>query len=272
MFNHNNGAVFSNKITIADFLNLFKKYWREFFLTSSLGIIASIIYLWLTPNQYQATFYVQMAQISHPSPSGRTIINAEDPNILITRMKIPSYYSDKQIQVCGLENSQKPYEDLVAAIKSSIPKNATSIIELKVFGNSKSDLITCSESIFEGIKKSQDNIVDNHLDNENNLLNINIDRLNYLRGLMSKSTDSSHSTSAFYLLTHNEYISLEQEVLRLKENIRANEAMRTRLLSPIYVFSKPVAPDIKGVILIGVMAGIFAGFFLVMIKKSRMIN
>ncbi len=79
---------------IVDFLvDFLFESWIVIILTGLLGLFGSIVYLVLTPNQYQAIAYIHMAQIS-ANNNNTTInplgVNIEDPNLLIARLKLPT--------------------------------------------------------------------------------------------------------------------------------------------------------------------------------------
>ncbi len=59
-FNSNN----EDEISVKDIIDFLIESWKAIILTGLLGLVGSIAYVWVTPNQYQATAQIQMAQIS----------------------------------------------------------------------------------------------------------------------------------------------------------------------------------------------------------------
>lgn len=264
MMNKNNSSKLLNPISLIDFLYLLKKSWAVIFWSFFAGVITSLIYLWLTPNQYQALAQIRMAQTIHYGQANLT--NVEDSNLLISRLRAPSSFSKEQIKACDLENSRAPYEDLVNVIKLSAPKSTSSIVELRVNGSSGGLAIQCAESIFEAIKNYQNHIVDLHLAEVRSLLSLREERLRKVMETTSQVEKSNNQFLAIYLLTNNELNSLRQEIFRLKNNIDTVELSRTQLVSPIYAFQDPLIPNTKVIILLGIMGGILLGLLLVSIK------
>ena len=127
-FNPNLNSNIEDEISLKDIVDFLVESWKAIILTGLLGLVGSIVYLWVTPSQYQAIAQIQMAQISVNSNSNSNSntnplgINIEDPSMLMARLKLPTSYSDHEIKVCGFESSAAPSEALVAAAKFSAVK------------------------------------------------------------------------------------------------------------------------------------------------------
>jgi LPS O-antigen subunit length determinant protein (WzzB/FepE family) len=259
-----------DEISLKDIVNFLVESWMAIVLTGLLGIVGSVTYLLITPNQYQATAQIQMAQIStnnsnNISPLG---VNVEDPNLLMARLKLPTTYSAQEIKDCGFESSPAVYEVLAATTKFSAVKGVGSIIELKINRGSKEIAITCAQSLFENIKASQNQIIKPYVDEAKTLLVKYQDRLTNSQSLISRADRSGAALSAAYLANRDEVKFLTEEILRLNAFITSSHTRQAKLVSPIYASDNPVAPKKKIALIAGLFAGLFFGLLLMLGKRG----
>jgi capsular polysaccharide biosynthesis protein len=265
-FNSNN----EDEISLKDIIDFLVESWKSIILTGLLGLVGSIAYLWVTPNQYQATAQIQMAQISansnnNTNPLG---VNIEDPNLLMARLKLPTTYSAQEIKACGFESSANPSETLVASAKFSAVKGVGSMIELKINRDNKETAIACAKSLFENIKASQNEIIKPYTEEAKTLLVKYQDRLTNSQSLVSRADKSGAALSAAYLANRDEVKFLTEEILRLNTFITTAETRQAKLVSPIYASDIPVAPKKKIALIAGLFAGLFLGLLLMLGKRG----
>ncbi len=268
--------ISEKEITLSDLVYFFLESWKRLILSVVLGILGATIYIGLTPNQYQATAQIQMAQISinnnaNAGTNSNTgtnsfIVNVEDSNSVMARLKLPTAYSTEEIKACGLETSEAPFEKLASIIKFSGVKGGA-VIELKINLNSKEIAISCAQALFENIKRYQNQIIKPDIEEAKVLLLKNNDRLANLQILIAEADKFGPANLAAYFSSRDEVKFLLQEVLRLNSFIAMADSKQTKLLSPIYVPASPVFPNKKIIILIGVMTGLFLGFFSLWIRR-----
>lgn len=259
-----------DEISLGDIIDFLVESWRVIILTGILGVLSSVAYLLITPNQYQATAQIQMAQISASKNNNNTNplgINIEESSALIARFKLPSNYSTQEIVACDFESSKLPFEDLVAAVKFSVVKGVESMIELKINRESKELAITCAQSIFDSIKTSQNKIVKPYIEESKILLVKYQDRLANSQSIVSRADKSGAALSAAYLASRDEVKFLTDEILRLNAFVEAADSRQTKLVSPIYVSDDPVFPKKKIALVVGLLAGLFLGLFLAIVRK-----
>jgi capsular polysaccharide biosynthesis protein len=262
-----------DEISLRDIIDFLVESWKAIILTGLLGLVGSIAYLWVTPNQYQAIAQIQMAQItansnsnsnSNTSPMG---VNIEDPILLMARLKLPTTYSAQEIKACSFESSATPSEALVAAAKFSVVKGVGSIIELKINRDNKEAAITCAQSLFEKIKASQNEIIKPYIEEAKTLLVKYQERLNNSQLLISLVDKSGAALSA-YLANRDEVKFLTEEILRLNTIISIADTRQAKLVSPIYVSDIPVAPKKRIALVTGLFAGLFLGLLLMLGKRG----
>ena len=268
--NPNFNSNIEDEISLKDFIDFLVESWKAIVLTGILGLVGSIAYLWVTPNQYQAIAQIQMAQIVANSnnniyPLG---INIEDPNLLIARLKLPTTYSTQEIKACGFESSAASSEALATVAKFSLVKGVGSIVELKINRDNKETAIACAQSLFENIKSSQNEVVKPYIQEAKILLVKYQDRLTNSQSLVSRADKSGAALSATYLANRDEVKFLTEEILRLNSFIASADTRQTKLVSPIYASDAPVEPKKKIALIAGLFAGLFLGLLLMLVKRG----
>ena len=269
MSDQNLNPIIEDEISLKDIVDFIVESWKTIVLTGLLGLVGSIIYLWVTPNQYQATAQLQMAQINSSSNITNPLgINIENPSLLLVRLKLPSTYSALEIKACGLESSTAPSEALTAIAKFSAVKGVESMIELKINRDSKEDAITCAKSLFENIKASQNQLVKPYIEDAKTLLLRYQDRLNNSQSLVSRADKSGAVLSAAYLASRDEIKFLSEEILRLNTFITSADSRQAKLVSPIYASDTPVTPKKRIALIAGLFTGLFLGLLLMLGKRG----
>ncbi len=262
-------TISEDEISIKDIIDFLAESWKSIVLTGLLGLIGSIVYLLMIPNQYQATAQIQMAQIStnnnNTNPLG---VNIEDPNLLMARLRLPSTYSNQEIKACDFESEGAASEALVKVVKFSPVKGVLSMIELKVNRDSKEVAIACAQSLFENIKASQNEIIKPFVEEAKTLLVKYQERLTNSQALVSRADKSGAALSAAYLANRDEVKFLTEEILRLNTFITTADTRQAKLVSPIYASDAPVAPKKKIALIVGLFAGLFLGLLLKLGKRS----
>ncbi len=258
-FNSNN----EDEISVKDIIDFLIESWKAIILTGLLGLVGSIAYVWVTPNQYQATAQIQMAQISvnNTNPLG---VSIEDPNLLMARLKLPTTYSAQDIKACDFESSAAPSEALALSAKFSAVKGVASMIELKINRDNKETAIACVQSLFENIRASQKEIIKPYIEEAKTMLVKYQDRLTNSQSIVSRADKSGAALSAAYLSNRDEVKFLTDEILRLNNFITTADTRQARLVSPIYASDVPVAPKKKIALIAGLCVGLFLGFLLML--------
>lgn len=259
--------ISENEISLRDLLYFFLESWKDIALFGVLGILGAALYIWLTPNQYQATAQIQMAQIqlsqvsiSNNANTGTnpSIVNIEDANSVIARLKLPTAYSAQEIKACGLEAYGAPFEKLVSAVKFSTVKGG-SVIELKINLDSKETAIACAHALFENIRNYQNKIIKPDIEEAKILLLKNNDRLAKIQTLIAEADKFGIANLSAYFSSRDEVKFLLHEITRLNSFVAMVESKQAKFLSPIYVPDYPVSPNKKIIIVVCIMAGIILG-------------
>lgn len=257
-----------DEISLKDIIDFLMESWRAIIGVGLLGLLGSVGFLAVTPNQYEATAQIQMAQISVNNNTNPLGVNVEDPNLLMIRLKSPTTYLSQEIKACGLEDKKAPSEALANIAKFSVVKGVGSLIELKISSDSKEVAISCAQALFESIKTSQNAIIKPFIDEAKDLLIKYEDRLSNSQSLISRADKSGAALSAAYLANRDEAKFLSEEILRLNTFITSADTRQAKLISPIYASDIPVAPKKRISLISGLFGGVFLGLLLMISKRA----
>ncbi len=259
-----------DEISLKDIIDFLMESWKTIVGVGLLGLLGSVGFLAVTPNQYEATAQIQMAQISANNNNNNTNplgVNVEEPNLLMARLKLPTTYSAVEIKACGLEGQKMPAESLVSMSKFSAVKGVGSIIELKIRMESREQAVLCAQALFENIRESQNQIIKPYIEEAKGLLTKYQARLKEAQELVTRADKSGAALSAAYLANRDEVKFLTDESIRLNTFVVAGDARQAKLVSPIYSSEAAVFPKKKITLMVGLLAGLFLGLLLVMIRK-----
>ena len=254
------------EVSILDIILFIKTFWKTIFLFGLIGILCACIFLWATPSRYEAVTLIQMAKISTPqNPLG---INVEEPANLISRMSSSTSLDSAVIAACGLSQLPGAGADLSKAIKLSIPKGLTSVVELKVTRSSGEGAKECAQSIFNQISTSQATMLELKKDSVKARLLILEERLRQDRQLLAKLDNSkSDAVSISYFAILSEKRALEDERDSLILTLSGQGLLGAEMQYPIAVTTKPVYPKKMPSLIMGLMGGMFLGLFIVLSRK-----
>ncbi len=261
--------IADDEISIKDMIDFLMESWKAIIATGILGVAAALTFVMVTPSQYEATAQIQMAQISisnnNTNPLGS---NVELPSLLIARHQVPSTYTEDEIKACGLEGKKMPQESLSKLAKFTPVKGVDSIVELKIRLESKEGALACAQALFANVKESQSLIIKPYIEEAKSLLAKYQVRLQETQALVAKADKSGSALSAAYLANRDEVKFLTDESIRLNALITSGDARQTKLVAPVYVSDLPVFPKKSVSLVVGLLAGLFVGLLLVLLRKA----
>jgi uncharacterized protein involved in exopolysaccharide biosynthesis len=265
--NQSANAIIEDEISIKDIIDFIAESWRITLTSGVIGLLLAIGYLWMTPSKWEATAQIQMAQIRTSSNLNQAAVNIEDPNLLISRLKIPTSYDESIIQSCGLQNQPKAADILANTIKITPVKGLPSIVEIKLHLYSQENAKSCVESIYQWIKKSQEKIAAPLIEDAQARLDEDIQRLLKVKGLIGRADISGGALSIAYFVARDEIKYLTDEIMNLKAVIASGETHQAKLAAPVYVADQSIFPKKNLSSLAGIFAGLFFGFLLALSLK-----
>lgn len=260
--------VQDDEISFNEIIDFLIESWKTIAAVGVLGLLSAVAFIFVTPSQYEAMAQIRIAQIDLGNNTNPLGVNLEDPNTLISRMKLPTTFSEKEVQACKLEKAKNPTDALANGVfKLTAVKGVVSSVELKTFGESKEEALTCAQAIFEKIKDSQHDIMKPYVEEaKTSLLRYQM-RLNDAQSLIARADKSGQALSAVYLANRDELRFLSNETIRLNAIVTGANLLQTKLVSPIYVSDKPVFPKRLASLVQGLLAGFLFGFLYVLARK-----
>jgi capsular polysaccharide biosynthesis protein len=258
-----------DEISLKEIIDFLIESWKTIVGVGVLGLLSAVTFIFVIPSQYEATAQIRMAQIDLRNTTNPLGVNLEDPNTLISRMKLPTAFSEKEVQACKLEKSKFPTEALANnVVKLTAVKGVASLVELKVRGESKEEALACAQAIFQNIKDSQHYIMKPYIEEAKTLLLKYQVRLNDAQRVIASADKSGQALSAAYLANRDELKFLSDETIRLNAIIAAGDTRHTKLVSPIYASDESVFPKMTVSLVLGLLAGLFLGLLYVLARKA----
>jgi capsular polysaccharide biosynthesis protein len=256
-----------DEVSLKDIINFLVESWKTMLGVGCLGFLGVVLFLAVTPNQYEAIAQIQMAQMSTNNNTNPLGANVEDPNLLILRLKLPTTYSAAEIKACSSEGQKMSAETIVAISKFSAIKGVGSIVELKIRLESREQAIACVQALFENIRESQNQIIKPYIEEAKVLLIKYQARLKEAQGLVARADKSGAALSAAYLANRDEVKFLTDEIIRLNTFVTAGDARQAKLVSPIYSSEASVYPKKRIILIVGLLASLFLGCLIAIVRK-----
>lgn len=257
-----------DEISLLDILHFLKGAYKTILILGAVGLAISVVYLTVTPKQYEAVVQIAMAQIgtanNNLNPLG---INIEEPSLLIARLSQPTSFPTQVLGACGLKEGANAAATLSKSIKLALPKGVANVVELKTFGKSPEAALTCAQAIFELIKTTQAQIVAPYIEEAKLKLADDNERLAKAKDLVAKADKSGSAMGAVYLSTRDEIRFLLDEITALKNVVTSNQSRATRLVAPIYASDTPLAPKKRVALAAGLFGGLFLGLMLALARQ-----
>jgi LPS O-antigen subunit length determinant protein (WzzB/FepE family) len=262
------GAAEASEISLLDILRFLKGAYKTICFFGALGLVAAIIYLVVTPKQYEASVQITMAQIgatnNNINPLG---VNIEEPALLILRLSSLTSFTPEVIAACGLQDQANASVSLSKSIKLTPAKGVASVVELKTFGGTPQAARACALGVFDLIKTTQAQIVAPYIEEAKVKLADDEERLQNAKDLVARSDKSGSAMSASYFATRDEIRYLLDEITALKNVVTSNQKRVTRMVAPIYASDAPIAPKKRMVLAAGLFGGLFLGLLLALARQ-----
>lgn len=145
---------YEDEISIFDIIKLLKDKWRSLVFITLVCSMIGLLWALLAPKKYEATAHIQMAMVGVSGKDESKTFPVEDPKIFIEKLKLPSFYTEKNYVDCDVTGSANPGADLVKYLKPSLNKNAP-IISISYRSDSVEKAHKCVESVIDNIRISQ---------------------------------------------------------------------------------------------------------------------
>jgi len=259
-----------SELGLVDIALFLRGNWKTFLISICVGVSLAIIFLTFYPKQYEAISQMQVAQlVTNKNNNGETsIINVENPAILMNRLKSPLTYDENILRVCDLPNNASA---MAVAVKSNIPKGATNTLEIKFKSKTKDAAIECLAQLFLLIQSQEIKLTQPYVEEMNQRIDEINTRIKLNQEILEKSAQLPlGSWSYFFNLDEIRRLYAERD--NLKNVINLTHVYKAKLLIPPYSMDRPVSPNFYKVILIGLGAGIIFALFFIFLRKRTEVS
>ena len=252
-----NDITHDDEISLADVLAFLQDAWKTILGIGIAGGLASGGFLALTPAQYEAEAMIEMAQIRASGPNGGSVMSPiEPPALLIERLRNPSAYTPEAIQACAAGEARFDGESMATLVKASIPKNVSSVAELKVRRSTPALAEQCAKGLFEMVSRQQAALLKPQQEEMRATLAGLQTRFGENQSYVAKAEKTGLS-GMVYLTRRDESMYLIQQINELQRAL-VREA-QARLVSPVYASPQQVFPKRSLTLMLGLMGGVVLG-------------
>lgn len=255
------------ELSLKDVVDFLHGAWKTVVITTVIGLIWAIVYLVITPKQYEAVAHIKMAQISLINPANPFGTPVEDPVSLIARMQMPTNYDTGVVDACNYQDLPQAATQLSKALKLTAPKGLTNTVELKVLAKSPEIAKSCAQAVVDKIAQLQMQFAKPFVEEAKLKLAQDNDRIEAARKLIAKADQSGSAMSAAYLSARDEITYFLTDREKMLDLINSAQQRGTKLISPIYASENPVLPKKVPHLVAGLCAGLFMGLAIALSRR-----
>jgi hypothetical protein len=276
----NKDLIAKNSIPL-NFFEIIFEFWKTILAWVFFCALAGWAYFYFAPKEYQASAQINLPVIADSrnpnlfssipviadsrNPNLFSSILVEEPAKLILRMSIPTIYTPQTIQECRLAIPEVSGEVLAKKVKLTSLKGSTSLVELKINGNSPDYVEACFLAVFNLITSLQENLIAQYINKLKTLLNTQQELLTKASQTIARLEKLDSVYTVKYLSLSEEIRYRSDQVMILKTIIASHETALPALTAPIYV-SRPDATSMISMVLSGASLGFLMGFLFVFFR------
>ena len=246
-------------ISLRDIVNFFKYHGKKIISFGIAGLILASAYVIFAPKKYEASWQMQMAQMSSNS-------NIEEPAALVQRLRSPTTYSIEVQQVCGMPKSGEFGEYLNKKLEVQPVKNMTTAVEMKLRTSNHEQTKRCAEQLVSMIITQQSKFAEAALATTQAQLIQYVQTLAEEQRQLEKS-NKSQLGSLDVLLKIDKIRWLREQIDAAQQAIKFAQMNPTKLLVPIYAPAKPVSTKLELTLIFGLLLGLMLGVLYALAKE-----
>ncbi len=264
--------VLENEITIWDILDFVIESWKIIAVTSLVGGLLGLGYGAILPPEYQATANIQVAKVSGS--------DVEQPSLLLEKLKLPEYYSQKTHIACELVENQNPGELLAKRLSPKLAKTLSMVV-ISYKAGSPEIVEKCLDSVINDIRINQGLLAKPIIENKKkDLVGLReqLKSSELILNILPKTnmsfdfSDSNFHTSSLLLNMivnkGNEIKDLKRLINDLEVKLIEPQTKEALLITPIYAFKQKSFFSVFKVFVKGLIAGLFFGIIVRICQKA----
>ncbi len=265
-------TISEDEISLKDIIDFLAESWKIIVLGGVAGGLLGLGYGLITPAKYQATANIQVAKVAGT--------DVEAPALLVEKLKMPMYYSQKTYVACNVMDKLEPGEVIAKTLKPTLTKTAP-IITISYREESREDAQKCLESVLDDVRSNQSLLAKPIFESKTNqLLNLKLklESAEKIVKILPKNnagfdfSDSKFSASTLLLATtlskENEIKDLRTAINDLEIALVEPQTKGAFLTTPIYAPQQKVSPKLTMILIGGLVAGLFIGLLGMMGKRA----
>jgi len=252
-------------INLLDVYDFFRAGWKTLAVSGFLGCSIGVGAAFLWPEKYEASTLIQPARVLNN--------DVESQAVLAEKMRSPTYYSAKTLEVCRMTNRPDPRLALTTQLAPKVARQSA-FVAISFRAPSAQLAGDCLEAVLADVKSNQHEIAAPQIELAQLQITKQKERLKQAEDFLDtfgdgKSlfnfNDAKFSASSLLIATLQ---ARQAEITELKNSIQASEkaltppqTRPTSFATPIYFPAQRVEPKRTWVVLAGVVAGLSIGFF-----------
>jgi len=246
------------EISLNDLVDFIKSNWKRIVLFGIVGLLLSSAYVVLAPREYGAIWQMVMAQLSN----NNNLSNSENPVALIERLRFPTTYPVEVQQQCGMQHDKDIGDYLNQRLEVQVINNLPNAVQFKYRANSQAQAKQCAEALVMMVVQQQQGLI------ESQLTVSKIQLARYQKSLAEEKRNfekMNNDIIGFAYLARIERLTfLRERIDALQTDIFLDQNYPAKLTAPIYASSKPIAPKVRLVLMLGILFGLMLGLLYVL--------
>lgn len=186
---------------------------------------------------------------------------------MIQRLRSPTVYASEVKQSCGMPGNGEFGDYLGGILIVNSFKNLANSIDMKVIASSPEEAKRCADSLVTMIVAQQRSLIEERLSGRQELMR-EMQQVLKREQLFSLKIKNLQIGNFEHFAKLNRINTLLMRIDALHEEILMSEKFPTKLLSPMYVSSKPVSPRINVVIIFGMALSLLLGVLYAMGREG----
>lgn len=258
----------TDDISTRDIADILRRRWSGVLFSCLAGLLGAIVYIVITPSQYEASWDLQMAQLLGNTGKNMGFSNSEEPGSLIERLRLQTTYPNQVLQSCRIGKEAGVGQYLNGMLKVILVKNAPSTVTMKLRANSPDIARSCALAIVGMIAQQQKGIIEERMTATRERLAAYQQALEEEEQSFAKLRINNSASNLAYLLRLEKLNLLLERTDQLEQDILMSQKYPAKLLAPIYVSNEPVSPRVGLIIAAGLLIGLISGALFAAIRES----
>jgi uncharacterized protein involved in exopolysaccharide biosynthesis len=258
-----------DEISLWELLDQTRKGWQWLAGSVAVGLVGALGFVLISPDQYEAKAVIQSQTFSIIFTTTIIKTDLEPVAQTVERLRLATFYNDEMVKVCGVGSAK----DLADKVKVNLIKGSN-IFSINYQAESAALAKTCVSKILQKLTQSVSEAAAPLINEFQDQLTYTKQQIDEVERFLAQSEKrvtlsiGSNELLLIIILKREELAKLQR--LYREQRIQLTEPLMhpMKLLEPIYVSQKPVAPKKLLVVTAGLIGGLFAGLIGLFISRS----